>query len=103
MVEIRATVALKVEQVKRQPTKAEQALIYSLSQVSFSWLKAQPVTSGRSGVGMCMQARAHQDSNAPAAAHAVCATEVVLQGYRITQVSSLFPFFHFYSAKQPGI
>lgn len=85
-VQIRATVALRVWQVKQ---KGEQALICDLSHVTFLWLKAL------TELGTRLHTRALSHGNAPVPAQAVPQK----QGYRITQVSSLFPFLNFYSAK----
>lgn len=85
-VQIRATVTLSVWQVKQ---KGEQALICDLSHVTFLWLKAL------TELGTRLHTRALSHGNAPAPAQAVPQK----QGYRITQVSSLFPFLNFYSVK----
>lgn len=41
--------------------KAEQALIYDLSRINPSWLRA-PINAGSSGVGACLHTPAHKCS-----------------------------------------
>lgn len=73
--------------------KPEQALIYNLSHINFSWLKAL-VNLGRSSVGVCMHAHAHKHSNVLAAAHTMCHRSIFagLQNYPGEVFNPVFPF-----------
>lgn len=73
--------------------KAEQALIYNLSHVSFSWLKA-PVKFRQEWCGSMRAAMCTEYSYAPAAADARCHSSIFagLRNYSGEPLIPVFPF-----------